>query len=93
MQALFSSFTSCSGDEHEFIVAIFTTQEKAETVLKKVKEHFPTERFYITEYIPPKIDPTFEDLIWEGITPVKTPDNIEHDPEWQRLKNILEEIS
>jgi hypothetical protein len=68
MFALFSSLTVACGYEDTYIVAVFSTKEKADDVLAKFSDHFPTERFYVDEYIPPKIDPTFEDLICEGIT-------------------------
>jgi hypothetical protein len=67
MVALYSEHVSCSGDTHNFIIAAFTTQEKAEVVLAKFKEHFPKDHFVVLEYHPPKIDPEFEEIIWEGV--------------------------
>ena len=63
MVAIFSEHTSCSGDTHDFILAAFTTKEKAEEVLAKFIERFPKEHFIILEYELPKIDPNFEDII------------------------------
>lgn len=68
MLAIFAEQISCSGDTHESIVAVFTTKEKAEVFLAKLKEFWPTEHFYISRYYPPKVDPTFEDIVWEGIS-------------------------
>jgi hypothetical protein len=67
MFGLYSEHISCSGDTHDFIIAAFTTKEKAEVVLAKFKEFFPKEHFTILEYELPKIDPSFEDILWSGV--------------------------
>lgn len=67
MFALYSEHVSCSGDTHDFIIAAFTTQEKAEAVLAKFKEHFPKDHFVVLEYVLPKIDPEFEEITWESV--------------------------
>ena len=79
MIAIFKTQMSCSGDIHEYIVAAFTNKEKATEVLYKFKEYWPESDFRIGEYYPPKIDPTFEDLIWQGISPIENPDDELHE--------------
>ena len=66
MIAIFAEQISCSGDTHEHIVAVFTTTEKAEHFLGKLKDYFPKEHFYMTEYFAPKVDPDFDTFIIEG---------------------------
>lgn len=57
MKAVFAEMTSGSGDEHQWVLAAFTTQEKAETFLGKLQGKYPKERFVILDYEFPKIDP------------------------------------
>lgn len=71
MIAIFAVQTSVSGDSHESIEAVFTTQEKADEFLEKLKDYFPKERFYIGNYYAPKIDPDFDQFIIEGSYPVE----------------------
>jgi len=85
--AIFERHVSCSGDTHEFVVAAFSSQENAEAVLTKLKEYFPEEDLFIGEYYPPKIDPSFEDLIWQGVSPVEP---VEPKDELDELKRLLE---
>lgn len=66
MIAIFAAQTSVSGDTHESIEAVFTTKEKAEAFLAKLKGLFPKERFYIGNYYAPKVDPDFDEFIVEG---------------------------
>jgi len=91
MIAIFSSQTSCSGDEHSFVIAVFTTQDKADLFLGKLKEYFPKEYFYISEYFAPKIDPDFTDFIMEGSHVVEE-DGQEDDPEFAEFMKKLEGI-
>lgn len=71
MIAIFAAQTSVSGDSHESIEAVFTTQEKADEFLAKLKQLFPQERFYIGNYYAPKIDPDFDQFIMEGSYPAE----------------------
>ena len=57
MKAVFAQMTSGSGDSQDYIIAAFTTQEKAEVFLGKLKTRFPEEDFIILDYEFPKIDP------------------------------------
>jgi len=72
MIAIFAEQLSCSGDTHEYVVGVFTTQEKADIFLGKLKDLFPKEHFYISDYYEPKVDPDFDDYIMEGSHVVPT---------------------
>lgn len=78
MIAIFAEQISCSGDTHEYVIGVFTTQEKAEDFLAKLKKLFPKEYFYISEYYEPKVDPDFDKYVMEGSHIVPT---WEEDPE------------
>lgn len=75
MIAIFAEQISCSGDTHEHVVAVFTNQDKADLFLGKLKDYFPKECFYISEYFAPKIDPDFTDFIMEGSHVIVANDN------------------
>jgi hypothetical protein len=68
---MFAVFSTMTGYTDEYIVAVFTTKEKAEIISAKIKERFPQEHFYVGEYVPPKVDPTFEEIL-EGISDERT---------------------
>lgn len=57
MKAIFANMTSGSGDVHEWLIAAFTTQEKAEIFLEKLKNKYPKEDWSILDYEFPKVDP------------------------------------
>ncbi len=92
MYAIYSEHTSCSGDIHDFIIAAFTTKEKAEAFLPKLQKFWPKEYFIILEYSPPKIDPELiEDVIWEGVEDEKVSNEgealLQHKPVERRDNN------
>lgn len=86
MIAIFAEQISCSGDTHEYVVAVFTTQEKADAFLARLKDYFPKEYFYIADYFEPKVDPDFDVFIVEGSHPVP----MEEDSEMLELLRKLE---
>ena len=71
-----------------------TTQENADLFLAKLKEYFPKEYFYITEYFAPKIDPDFTDFIMEGshvVEPFKKLDDMPHNAADKLWKILIDD--
>lgn len=57
MKAIYLVQTSGSGDDHDFIIAAFTTDEKLNKYMEKLKAKYPNEYFTVLDYEPVEIDP------------------------------------
>jgi hypothetical protein len=65
MKGVFYTFSSCSGDSHFDLIAVFTTEEKAKAYVEKLNafakanpKKFQSDcEFVIWDYTPPEVDP------------------------------------